>query len=98
MTPNYRVLDAQLQVYADWLIANVGLKREETGKLATLIAAEVRFFSPAIRALVIDASPVRLRVRLDELRAFQAWSDLVVKMPSNPAVVRTQVVVQNYVC
>lgn len=86
------------QRYDDQLVANVGLKREETSKLATLIASEVRFLDPAIRRLVVDASPVRLGDRLDELRAFQAWNDLVLKRPSNPAVVRAQVVVQNYVC
>jgi hypothetical protein len=98
MPSTYRVLDAQLRVYADRLIADVGLKREETGKLATLIASEVRFLDPAVRKLVLDASPVRLRDRLDELRAFQAWSDLVGKMPHDPEIIRAQVIVQNYVC
>ncbi|MGC2411843.1 MAG: hypothetical protein WA459_03975 [Stellaceae bacterium] len=95
---SYQALDRQLKRYSDRLKTVVRLEEHETGKVATLVAAEVRFLDPAARAQVLDASPVPLRDRLDELRAFQAWNDLAAGVARNPAVTRAQVIVQNYIC
>ena len=95
---NYGALDRQLGAYADELISNVGLSRSEVGKVATLVAAEVRFLDTAAKAQVLAASPISLRDRLDELRAFQAWTEISSGVAHSPAVVRAQVIVQNDVC
>jgi hypothetical protein len=44
------------------------------------------------------ASPVPLSARLEELVAFQAWSDFATSVKRNPAITRASVVVQNYIC
>jgi hypothetical protein len=94
----YSRLDEQLARFSDQLIKRVGLHDDESTKVATLIAGEVRFLDPASRSQVLDASPVPLRARLDELGAFQGWMDFVHAYPVAPAVVRAQVIVQNYIC
>jgi hypothetical protein len=95
---SYEALDGQLKRYSDRLKTVVRLDEHQTGKVATLVAAEVRFLDPTSRAQILDASPVPLRDRLDELRAFQAWNDLAARGAGNPAVTRAQVIVQNYIC
>jgi hypothetical protein len=95
---SYERLDRQLKAFSDRLIEAVGLNEQETGKVATLVAAEVRFLEPGARTEVHAAGPVPLRDRLDELQAFQAWMDVASTVRGSPAVTRAQVVVQNYVC
>ncbi len=95
---SYEHLDRQLKAFSNRLVESVGLGEQETGKVATLVAAEVRFLEPASRVEVHAAGPVPLRDRLDELRAFQAWMDLASTVRANAAVTRAQVIVQNYVC
>lgn len=95
---SYERLDRQLKAFSDRLTKAVGLQEAEAVKVATLVAAEVRFLEPASRAQVRAASPVPLGDRLDELRAFQAWMDLASGIHGNAAVTRAQVIVQNYVC
>jgi hypothetical protein len=95
---SYERLDRQLKAFSDRLIEAVGLNEQEGGKVATLVAAEVRFLEPGARAEVHAAGPVTLKDRLDELQAFQAWMDVASTVRGSPAVTRAQVVVQNYVC
>ncbi len=93
----YGRLDEQMKAFGTALKSEVRLGAEETAKVATTIAAEVRFLDQQSRTSVLEASPVPLAARLDELVAFQAWMDLAASA-TNPAVVRAQVIVQNYVC
>ncbi len=95
---SYERLDGQLKTFSDRLKKAVRLEEQETGKVATSVAAEVRFLEPVSRAEVHAAGPVPLRDRLDELQAFQGWMDLASTVPGNAAVTRAQVIVQNYVC
>jgi hypothetical protein len=95
---SYEGLDRQLKTFSDRLTEAVRLEASETGKVATLVAAEVRFLEPASRAEVHAAGPVPLRDRLGELQAFQAWMDLASSVRGTAAVTRAQVIVQNYVC
>ena len=95
---NYEALDRQVGAFASRLTAAVGLSAAEATKLATLVAAEVRFLDTDSKAEVIAASPVSLRNRLDELRAFQRWTEIASDVRRNPAVVRAHVIAQNYVC
>ncbi len=95
---SYQRLDRQLNRFSHRFIKAVKLNEQEAAKVATLVAAEVRFLEPTARAQIFAASPVPLRDRLDELQAFQAWMDLASAVAGNPAVTRAQVVAQNYVC
>lgn len=91
-------LDQQLAAFRGDLQRLVGLTADESGKVATLIAADVRSLPKEVKAEIEAASPVPLRARRDELIAFQAWNDFARTVQSNPAVTRAQVIVQNYVC
>lgn len=68
----YERLDSQLKAFSDRLMKEVGLNEQEMGKVATLVAAEVRFLEPGSRDEVHAAGPVPLEDRLEELQAFQA--------------------------
>jgi len=91
-------LDQQLAAFDGDLQRLVGLKADESHKVATLVAADVRFLPKEVKAEIEAASPVPLRARRDELVAFQAWQDFARSVQGNPAVTRAQVIVQNYVC
>lgn len=95
---NYQVLDKQMKAFSEKLKGEIGLRDDEIGKVATTVAAEVRFLDPAAKAEVLAVSPVPLADRVKELIAFQAWMDLASEVVDNPAVTRAQVIVQNYVC
>lgn len=94
----YQWLDGQLKRFSDRLVAAVGLDEQEAAKVATSVAAEVRFLEPVARGQILAVSPVPLRDRLDELRAFQEWMELASKITGSAAVTRAQVITQNYVC
>jgi hypothetical protein len=95
---NYRILDKQVKVFSRELKNNIGLDDTEIGKVATLIAAEVRFLNPSSKSEVLSSSPVPLDSRVEELLAFQAWMDFVSSIKANPTITRAQVIVQNYIC
>jgi hypothetical protein len=91
-------LDKQLRQYADQLQDLVKLAPAEVAKVATLVAADVRFLEPAARSEIINSSPVPLKKRVEELVAFQAWTEIASGIRGNPAITRAQVITQNYVC
>jgi superfamily II helicase len=91
-------LNRQLAVHRKRLLSDVGLTADEVSKVATLVASEIHFLSPAAKAEIKAASPVQISSRIDELLVFQAWMDLAHSLPKHPTIVRTQVLVQNYIC
>ncbi len=91
-------LNRQLAAFRERLRETVGLSHEESLKVATHVAADIRFLSPDAKAEIVNASPVPISARLDELVAFQSWMDDVRSKRSDPATIRAQVIVQNYVC
>jgi hypothetical protein len=95
---DYRQLDRQLGAFSGGLRTAVGLTGDEAEKVATTVAAEVRFLEPSQRAAVFAASPVPLHNRLEELTAFQAFMDTASRIRGDPALTRAQAIVQNYVC
>ncbi len=95
---DYRQLDRQLGAFSGRLRTAVGLTGDEAAKVATLVAAEVRFLEPSERAAVFAASPIPLGNRLEELSAFQTFMDMATRVRGDPALTRAQVIVQNYVC
>ena len=80
------------------LISEVGISETDSRKLATKIASDVRFLSLNAKAEIAEASPIALRDRLEELRAFQGWMDTVANSQTSPFMVRAQVLTQNYIC
>jgi len=66
--------------------------------IATTIAAEVRTIEPDVIREIHQTNEIPLQARLDELVAFQAWMDIVHCGQPHPAVVRAQVITQNYIC
>ncbi len=95
---DYRQLDRQLGGFSGRLRTAVGLTADEAAKIATFVAAEVRFLESAQRAAVFAASPVPLHSRLEELSAFQAFMNTASRTRGNGPLTRAQVIVQNYVC
>ena len=91
-------LDAQMQPFTARLTSELKLTPEVAAKLATNIAADVRFLSPEQKAEIRAASPVPLRDRLAELQAFQGWMDQASVIRNNPFVTRAQVLSQSYIC
>ena len=94
----FQVIDKQISIFSEKLKNEVRLREEEIGKVATLVATEVRFLNADAKATILAASPVPIANRLEELIAFQAWMDLASTIISNPAITRAQIIVQNYVC
>jgi hypothetical protein len=94
-----RHLDAQLAKFRKELGEFVGLESDVIAKVATTVAAELRFLPPEAKSSIIQSSPVTIEDRLSELTAFQAFMDLsTASRRPNPAFVRAQVLYQNYVC
>jgi hypothetical protein len=94
-----KLLDTQLVRFSNELRDSLGIEGEITAKVPTTIAAELRFLPVEAKNKILHATPVDVKDRLSELTAFQAFMDLVAKGPkAQPAVVRAQVVYQNYVC
>jgi hypothetical protein len=91
-------LDRQLRAYKDQLITEVRLSSQETSKVATLVASEVRFLPSSAKERIAASSPIPISARLDELRAFQSWMDWASQAKGRPEVTRAQVITQNYVC
>lgn len=91
-------LDHQMQTWAPRLRDDLGVSLGASQALATSIEEDVIGLPAEVRALVISATPVALRERLDELKAFQAFMDVASGSFGMPHVVRAQVIVQNYIC
>ena len=70
-------LDEQMSAWSARLVSEVKVSDADSRKLATIIASEVRFLPAVAKAEILDASPVRLGDRLQELQAFQGWMDIV---------------------
>jgi hypothetical protein len=95
---NWQHIDAQMQSFADRLTNEVKLTPEMASKLATTIAADVRFLSLEQKKEIRIASPIPIEDRLAELQAFQGWMDQAHTVKNNPFVTRAQVLSQNYIC
>ena len=91
-------LDTQMAIWSDKLETDLKIKAEHTKKLASIIASEVRWLPVEVKQEILDATPVSFKCRYEELLAFQAWMDIVNNMEQHPAVVRAQVITQNYIC
>jgi hypothetical protein len=91
-------LDDQMQAWGPRLRDDLGVAPEASVALATSIAADVRALPAGARISVLEATPVAIRHRVDELKAFQAFMDAAGNVPDTPYLTRAQVIIQNYVC
>ncbi|MGD0092100.1 MAG: hypothetical protein ABSE73_19475 [Planctomycetota bacterium] len=92
------VLDRQMLQWSSRLRDDLSILAPESNRLASTIAREVGSLSSEAKQRVEDASVVPIEDRVEELRAFQAWMDIVRASTPPPPVVRAQVIVQNYIC
>jgi len=95
---DWKHIDTQMRGFSAQLTAEVKLTPLSAAKLATTIAADVRFLTPEQKAEIRAASPVPLEDRLTELQAFQGWMAQAHNVINNPFVTRAQVLSQNYIC
>lgn len=91
-------LDAQLREWTTRLNEDVKIPIDQCQRVATLIQEEVKALEDKDRAKVLNASPVPLDARVQELQAFQSWTEAVHDVSGSPPVVRAHVITQNYVC
>jgi len=87
-----------MEVWSEKLMTELKISKEDTSKLATIIASEVRWLPVEAKSEIKEATPVGIKHRYDELIAFQSWMDIVNNAASHPAVIRAQVITQNYIC
>lgn len=91
-------IDRQLEYWSDKLQSDVKISENDCSKIATTVAKDVRWLSREQKEEIRVSSPVDLSSRYNELIAFQTWMDIVNNSQQHPAVVRAQVIVQNYIC
>ena len=92
-------LDRQLAKYKDRLCREVDITGEESCKVSTFIAKEIRF-SPLLEAKekIETSSHVLPSKRHEELVAFQSWTEWVSSVGSRPDIVRAHVITEIYIC
>ncbi len=91
-------LDRQIAKFESDLVAGVAITIEESRKVATHVATDVRFLPKAAKDEISLASWVPLQSRFKELVAFQRWSDFAVAQQDKPEITHAAVIVQTYVC
>jgi hypothetical protein len=91
-------LDRQMQAWSSRLRDDLKIGPPENNQLATTIAKEVASLSEEAKQRLRDASEISLATRIEELIGFQGFMDHVRKHDASAAVVRAQVVYQNYIC
>lgn len=86
-----------MAVFADRLEREVKVPSAAASKLATTIAADVRFMPAEAKAELRASTPVEIEDRLAEVQSFQSWMD-VAHTVRDPTITRAQVITQNYIC
>jgi len=89
--------DKQLAKYKNELISLVKIPEEYCDNLASQIQKEVQNNIVELKNAMVIASPIEIQNRLDELVSFQSMMDIFNQMKPKPQIVRTQIIVQNYV-
>ncbi len=87
-----------MRVYVDRLTSELGLTSDVASKLATHIAANVRFLTAHQKNQIRAASPVAVEDRVSELYSFQGWMELASNIKGDPRITRAQALSQNYIC
>lgn len=100
LTNNWHNLDSQMEQCRSYLVNKLKIPEEKTGKIASVIAAEIQKIPIEERKKIADDLFMHVSIddRLDELKAFQGWMDIAHSFPRNPFITRAQVIAQNYIC
>ena len=92
------ILNQQMTKWATRPRDDLRIVPPASNRLASTIESEIDGLDSITRKGLVG-DHVEIRDRMDELLAFQAWSDLASKFSElHPAVVRAHVIVQNYMC
>jgi hypothetical protein len=91
-------IDEQMRSFAPFLRDQFGITPPQSNNLATEIANEIRRLPKETLDSVAADDPVGAHARLEELRGFQMFMDIVSAVDPHPAVIRAQVITQNYIC
>ena len=87
-----------MRSFTPYLRDQFGITPPQSNHLASEIAVEIQKLPRVELSSVAGADPVGARARLDELKGFQMFMDIVHAVEPHPAVIRAQVVNQNYIC
>ncbi len=91
-------LDKQLYYFKDKLKDNIGVDSRHLSCVCTTIYEELHQLSKESLLEIEAASPVSLKLRIEELKAFNMMMDRVnSQLKKYPEIVRAQVIVQNYI-
>ncbi len=91
-------IDQQMCSFAPYLRDQFGITPPQSNHIASEIANEIRGLPKDTLDSIAAADPVGAQARLEELRGFQMFMDFVHAVESHPAVIRAQVITQNYIC
>jgi len=92
------VLDNQMFQWGAKLRDDLKISSDASRSLATTISAEIAALPFDAKQRIIEATPIPLSDRLEELHAFQNWMDYARKIKDNPALIRAQTITQIYIC
>jgi hypothetical protein len=90
-------LDNQTYEFKDDIMSHLGFSEVEAARVCSAIAAEIYKLPSDVIEDFIQASVMPLKVRHEELKAFQAWTEIANSL-NNPFIRRAQVITQNYIC
>ena len=91
-------LDRQLYPYSDRLKEDVGIDKIHLDSICSTIYSELGQLSNENLLEIELASPISLKLRIEELTAFNMMMDRVnIQLSKYPEIVRSQVIVQNYI-
>jgi hypothetical protein len=91
-------INQQMRSFAPYLRDQLEITTRQSNHLASEIASEIRKLSEEELNSIAALDPVGTYTRLDELKSFQMFMDIVHSIEPHPAVTRAQVVTQNYIC
>lgn len=100
MKTDWAYIDKQMQQYSPFLRDDLLISPIDSNSIATKISNEIHALEVKTVQELLKIDSVGIQNRIDELRAFQMWMDSVnFSIPKpDPAIVRAQVIAQNYIC
>jgi hypothetical protein len=91
-------LDRQMLKWKDKLIQELKIPIKHCDCLASTIRDEINSLTPEKKNSLVDSNPIDIKIRIEELQAFQVMMETFNQMKPRPEIVRTQILSQNYIC
>lgn len=98
MKTDWAHLDSQMRAYSSFFRDEFQIAAPQSNSIATSMAQEIRNSDTCVVKELHMSDAVGIQSRLDELVGSQKWMDIIHSSQVHPAVIRAQVIVQNYVC